>query len=51
MKTLMNRLPLWLAISNPSSMNLKNLFVALAAGAVIAIAAGCGKSKESPRWS
>ena len=48
MKTHMHRLPLWLAISNPSSMNLKNLFVALAAGAVIAIAAGCGKSKEAP---
>jgi hypothetical protein len=39
MKTLMNRFPLWLAISNPSSMNLKNLLFALAASAVIAITA------------
>ena|ERR1035437_4861893 len=48
MKTLMNRFPLWLAISNPSSMNLKCLLFALAAGAVIAIIAGCGKGKETP---
>jgi hypothetical protein len=48
MKTLMNRFPLWLAISNPSSMNLKCLLFALAAGAVIAITAGCGKGKETP---
>ena len=39
MKTLMNPFPLWLAISNPSSMNLKNLLFASVAGAVIAIAA------------
>ena len=48
MKTLVNLFPPWLAISNPSSMNLKSLLFALAAGAVIAITAGCGKSKETP---
>jgi hypothetical protein len=48
MKTLMNHFPLWLATSNPSSMNLKNLLFALAAGAVIAITPGCGKGKETP---
>ena len=48
MKTLMNRFPLWLAISNPSSMNLKCLLFALSAGAVIAIISGCGKGKEPP---
>lgn len=48
MKTLMNRFPRWLAIRNPSSMNLKSLLFALAAGAVIAITAGCGKGKETP---
>jgi hypothetical protein len=46
MKTHMNRFPLSLAISNPSSMNLKSLLFALAAGAAIAITAGCGKGKE-----
>jgi hypothetical protein len=44
----MNHFPLWLAISNPSSMNLKNLLFALAASAVIGIAAGRGKGKETP---
>ncbi len=48
MKTLMNRFPLWLAISNPSSMNINNLLFALAASAVIGITAGCGKGKEAP---
>src|ERR1017187_3685543 len=48
MKTLMNHFPLWLVISNPSSVNIKSLLVALAAGAVIAITAGGGKSKETP---
>jgi hypothetical protein len=48
MKSLMNHYPLWLAISNPSSINLKNRLFALAAGAVIAITAGCGKGKEAP---
>jgi len=44
----MNRFPLWLAISNPSSMYIKSLVFALAAGAVIAITAGCGKGQEAP---
>ena len=48
MKTLMNRPALWLAISNPPSMNIKNLLFTLAAVAVIGITAGCGKGKESP---
>ena len=48
MKKLMNHYPLWLAINNASSMNLKNRLLALAAGAVIAITAGCGKGKEAP---
>jgi hypothetical protein len=48
MRTLMDHFPLWLAISNPSSMNLRNLLFALAAGAVIAITAGCGEGKETP---
>jgi len=48
MKTPMNRFSLWLAISNPSSINIKSLLFALAAGAVIAITAGCGKGKETP---
>jgi hypothetical protein len=39
MKTLMIRFPSWLAVSNASSMDLKNLRVALAAAAVIAITA------------
>ncbi|MCX6924372.1 MAG: hypothetical protein NT154_14330, partial [Verrucomicrobia bacterium] len=48
MKTLMNRFPLWLVVRNPSSMNIKSLLLALAAGAVIANTAGCGKGKETP---
>ena len=48
MKKLMNHYPLWLAINNASSTNLKNLLIALAAGAVIVITAGCGKGKEAP---
>ena len=48
MNPLMNRFPLWLAISNPSSMYIKSLVFALAAGAVIAITAGCGKGQEAP---
>jgi hypothetical protein len=44
----MNRFPRWLAISSPSSMNLKSLLFALAAGAVIALTSGCGKGKETP---
>ena len=48
MKTLMNHFPLWLAISNPASMNLKNLLLALVASAVIAITPGCGKGKGTP---
>jgi hypothetical protein len=48
MKTPMNRFPLWLAISNPASINIKSLLFALAASAVIAITAGCGKGKETP---
>ncbi|MEI6780136.1 MAG: hypothetical protein WCQ21_04375 [Verrucomicrobiota bacterium] len=47
MKILVNRFPLWLAISSPSSLNIKSLLFALAAGAAIA-AAGCGKGKETP---
>jgi hypothetical protein len=47
MKTRMNHFPRWLAISNPSSMNLKSPLFALAAGAVIAITAGCGNGKET----
>lgn len=48
MKTLMSRFPLWLAISSPSNMNIKSLLFALAAGAAIAITAGCGKGNETP---
>jgi len=44
----MNRFSLWLAISSPSSMNIKSLLFALAAGTAIAITAGCGKGKETP---
>jgi hypothetical protein len=48
MKTVMNRFPLWLAINNPSSINIKKLLFALVAGTVIGITAGCGKGKETP---
>ena len=49
MRTNTNHWPAWLAISNPSSMNLKTLLFTLAAGAVIVgVAAGCGKGKETP---
>ena len=48
MKTLINRFALWLAFSNPSSTNVKNLLLALAASAVIGTSAGCGKGKETP---
>ena len=46
MKKLMNRFLLWSAIGNPSRLNPKSLVFALAAGAVIATTAGCGKGKE-----
>src|SRR5664279_4467958 len=48
MKTPMNRFPLWLAFSNPARINIKSLLFALAASAVIASTAGCGKGKETP---
>ena len=48
MNILMNRSALWLAISSPCGINIKNLVFALAAGTVIFITAGCGKAQETP---
>jgi hypothetical protein len=48
MKTLMNRLPLWLAISSPSRINIKSLVFVLAAGTVIFVTAACSKALETP---
>ena len=48
MNTLMNRIPLWLAISHFPSQNIKSLVLAVVAGAMIGIPAGYAKGNETP---